>query len=54
MGIKSIDEVGLSDSEIENYQFVEKNESQNSVELSEPSGQYNFSGFILSWQLNLS
>lgn len=53
MGIKSVDEKGLSDSEIESYQYVEDIEIQNNLEVSEASGQYNFRGFVLLWKLNL-
>ena len=53
MGIKSVDEKGLSDSEIENYQYVKDIETQNYLEVSEASGQYNFRGFILLWKLDL-
>jgi hypothetical protein len=53
MGIKLVDDKDLTDSEIEKYQYVEGSESQNNPELSETSGQHNFSGFVLLWSLNL-
>jgi hypothetical protein len=53
MGIKLVDDKDLSDSEIEKYQHVEGIESQDNPELSETSGQHNFSGFVLLWSLNL-
>jgi hypothetical protein len=53
MRIKSADEKGLSDSEIENYQYVKDIETQNNLGVSETSGQYNFSSFVLLWRLDL-
>jgi hypothetical protein len=53
VGIKSVDDKGLSDSEIEKYQYVKDNEIQNNLEVPETSGQYNFRGFVLLWKLNL-
>jgi hypothetical protein len=55
MSIRSIQEGDLSDSQIEDYQYVDEIDKDFIFEQVNPSGQYNFSGALyLYWSINLS